>query len=207
MLDSAVRSRVFLITGEKNILIDTGMPGGAAALLSEIESLGTDPGSVSDILLTHHDVDHTGSVRKIQEATGAEVWIGTEDEPYLMHRKKRPGVKRIIQTFVRAEAPDSCRTFGSSGYSGEIRVIAAPGHTPGHHIFQYGPVLFSGDLFKTPEGGFQEMRPAMNWSQEKLQSSIGMLRGLSFDWLCPSHGVPVRNDERLQTFLQKICSV
>jgi glyoxylase-like metal-dependent hydrolase (beta-lactamase superfamily II) len=206
MLEAAKRSRVFLVMGEKNAVIDTGMPGKADELLVEIEQLGVLPKTVGNILLTHHDVDHSGNVRKLQEATGATVWIGNEDEPYLMGKKNRPGVKRIIQSIVRVKAPVSCNTYDHINQIDGIRIISAPGHTPGHHIFQYGTVIFTGDLFKTPNGDFESMRPAMNWNQKQLQASISMLNNLSFDWVCTSHGLPVRNDEKLHNFLNTVSS-
>ncbi|MDR1253096.1 MAG: MBL fold metallo-hydrolase [Treponema sp.] len=46
----------------------------------ELAALGK---GVKIILLTHHDVDHAGNVRRIAEATGATVYIGKEDAPFL----------------------------------------------------------------------------------------------------------------------------
>jgi glyoxylase-like metal-dependent hydrolase (beta-lactamase superfamily II) len=48
---------------DEEVLIDTGLPFHAAAILDELKALG---GRVKTILLTHHDVNHAGNVRCIQ---------------------------------------------------------------------------------------------------------------------------------------------
>jgi len=205
LLETPRFSNVFLIKDEDHILIDTGMPGQTKRILGELTALNIEPKTISHILLTHHDVDHTGNIKKLQEATGATVWIGSDDAPYLMGEMKRPGVKRIIQSVIRPQKPADCRYFEGSGNFGKLQAIPTPGHTPGHHIFQYNSVVFTGDLFKTPNGRFKRMPPRMNWEEGQLLSSLSLLRTLSFDWLCPSHGVPVRNSGTLEKFLDKEC--
>ncbi len=199
-LDCAKRSHVFFIEKE-SALIDTGIPGQAGAILDELKALGFAPGDVKTILLTHHDVDHTGNVKKLQEATGATVFLGKEDIPYLMKEKSRPGIKRFIQKLLRAAPPKSCEVLGHEAEIGNILACHAPGHTPGHHIFQYQDLLFTGDLFKVKEGGLTNMAPRMNADTVKLNASIGLLRGLSFQWACPSHGAPIKNNGSLQQFI------
>lgn len=199
-LDCAKRSHVFFIEKE-SALIDTGIPGQADAILNELKSLGFAPGAVKTILLTHHDVDHTGNVKRLQEATGATVFLGKEDIPYLMKEKSRPGVKRYIQKLLRAAPPKSCEELRDQAEIGNIRACHAPGHTPGHHIFQYRELLFTGDLFKVKEGGPTNMAPRMNDDTGRLNASIGLLRRLSFEWVCPSHGTPIKNNGTLQQFI------
>lgn len=179
------------------------MPGEFNKIVTELKHLNIPLNSIKNILLTHHDVDHTGNVKALQEATEADVWIGSQDEPYLMHKKDRPGVKHIIESVLRVKPPASCRTFSGINQIDEIHVIFTPGHTPGHHIFQYDSVLFTGDLFKTTEKGFKSMSPAMNWDQKQLQSSISKLRTVSFEWLCPAHGNPIKNTDDLWRFIEK----
>ncbi|MDR2783821.1 MAG: MBL fold metallo-hydrolase [Treponema sp.] len=55
---------------DEEILIGTGLPFRAGSILKELTALG---GKIKNILLTHHDVDHMGNVRLIEEATGAAV--------------------------------------------------------------------------------------------------------------------------------------
>ncbi|MFA9380095.1 MAG: MBL fold metallo-hydrolase [Acetanaerobacterium sp.] len=199
-LDCARHSNVFFIE-EEGTLIDTGIPGHANEILYELKSLGFAPTDVKYILLTHHDVDHTGNVKSLQEATGATVFLGKEDIPYLMNEKSRPGIKRFIQKILRAWPPKSCEILYDDEKIGVISTHYAPGHTPGHHIFQYKGSLFTGDLFKVKNGEIKGMGSRMNDDTGKQRESITMLRDLSFEWAFPSHGTPIKNDRVLQQFI------
>ena len=43
----------------------------------------------------------------------------------------------------------------------------------------------------------------MNWYLKATRESIGLLKTLEFDWLCPSHGEPVKRDKALEEFLAR----
>ena len=75
LLQSTNGSYVYLVLGEEPILIDTSLPGRATAILTELQTLGLKPTDLAHILLTHHDVDHIGSARALQQATGAKLWV------------------------------------------------------------------------------------------------------------------------------------
>ncbi len=105
LLKSTKDSYVYLVLGDEPILIDTCVPGRSAAILAELETLGLKPTDIAHILLTHHDVDHIGNARALQRATGVKLWAPQEDLPYILGQRNRPGVKRLIQTFVKVEVP------------------------------------------------------------------------------------------------------
>ncbi len=203
MLDSAKGSHVFLIKAEQNILIDTGLPGQSGRILSELRSLGAVPESIKTILLTHHDVDHTGNAKSLQEATQAKLQAPEKDIPYILGEKKRPGIKRVIGALIHLQKPviHGCHSPGQC--FGELKAIAAPGHTPGHTIFHYRNVLFTGDLFQVKNGRFQLLPELMNWDTNEVKKSIALLKDLEFDWLCPSHGKPVQNSQSAREFLSR----
>lgn len=201
-LDSAKGSHVFLIKGEENILIDSGMPGGAERILAELKAVGAFP--ISFILLTHHDVDHTGNAARIQEETGAQVFAPEKDIPYIMGEKKRPGIKRAVGALMKVKKPHIEGNYYERGSFGEIRTIFAPGHTPGHTIFQYRDVVFTGDLFRAKNGQMNVMPGFMNWDTDEVKKSIALLKGIEFDWLLPSHGEPVKNGPEVKAFLEGV---
>lgn len=202
-LQSAGMGNAFLIQREHNILIDTGLPHRARALLAEITSLGVDPQTIDTILLTHHDLDHVGNAKALREATGATLWIGRKDAPYLLGEQPRPGRKRFLAALMGVQKPDACRHYEETSVFDGIQAIAAPGHTPGHHILQYGKIVFIGDLFRAADGRFVPMNPAMNSDAAQLRQSIGQLATLDFDLLCPSHGSPVQRTAALDAFLRR----
>jgi glyoxylase-like metal-dependent hydrolase (beta-lactamase superfamily II) len=203
MLDSVKGSHVFLITGVENVLIDTGMSGNAPKIIGELKTLGIDIKSVGKILLTHHDVDHIGSAKALQDASGAEVWAPAGDVPFITGTKKRPGFKRFVSSLMRTPPPVVTGTYDSRTDFSGIKAIVAPGHTPGHTIFLYGGAVFAGDLLQT-RGGIVNILPGfMNWNAETARTSVGVLKILNFDWLLPAHGGPAKHNAVLDKFLEQ----
>src|SRR5689334_3399746 len=105
LLQSTNGGYVYLVLGEEPILIDTSLPGRSATILRELQTLGLKPTDLAHILLTHHDVDHIGSAKALQQATGAKLWAPQEDLPYILGQRNRPGLKRLVQTLVKVEPP------------------------------------------------------------------------------------------------------
>ena len=200
MLDSVKGSHVFLITGTENVLIDTGMPGNAPKIIEELKSLGVDIKSIAKILLTHHDVDHIGSAKALQDASGAALWAPAADIPYITGEQKRPGVKRVVSILMRTKAPKMTGTFDTRKDFGGIRAIAAPGHTPGHTIFHFEDAVFAGDLLQTRGGKLSLLPGFMNWDKDAVRKSVDLLKTLDFKWLLPAHGDPARRDAALEAF-------
>ncbi len=201
MLESSARSHVFLIQSDENLLIDTGNPGAFAAIWSELRSLGCD--SIAHILLTHHDVDHIGNAQRLQEETGADVWASGEDIPYIVGEKPRPGIKRIIQGILRPTPPRINGSYSGDQPFGDIRVISAPGHTPGHVMFLYRRVLFVGDLFAIKQGELRLFPRFLTWNSQVVLESLALLKTLEFEWLCPAHGHPLQRNDAVERFIRQ----
>ncbi len=201
MLRSSAGSHVFLVQADESILIDTGNRGQFESIRSELQSLGAE--QLAAILLTHHDVDHIGNARRLQERTGARVWASPEDIPYIVGEKHRPGIKWIVQSIIRPERPIIGGAYTPEQRFGEIQVIRAPGHTPGHVMFLYRRVLFSGDLFATKNGELRLFPAYFTWNQQEVLKSLALLKTLEFDWLCPAHGEPVRRNDAVERFIRQ----
>lgn len=202
-LDSVKGSHVFLIKTDENILIDTGMPGASEQILAEINHLGVATSDLQKILLTHHDIDHIGNAGILEAQTGAEVWAPEADIPYILGHKNREGVKRLIQKVNRAPKPAKINGYADNQKFGEIQIIPAPGHTPGHSMILYRHVLFVGDLFKTNGSEITQLPRVMNRDQQQAQKAVAILKDLNYDWICPSHGNPIRNGAEIQQFISR----
>jgi glyoxylase-like metal-dependent hydrolase (beta-lactamase superfamily II) len=195
-------SHIYYLSNEE-VLIDTGLPFRPDTILEELAVLGR---GVKTILLTHHDVDHAGNVRRIAEATGAAVYIGKEDAPFLSGEKHRPGRKRLFEMLLRSAPPSAFDTFpeGAQSRLGNVDIFHTPGHTPGHAVFRYRNILFSGDLFLEKGGRISQISPAMNGDKEAAQRSIAFFLTLDFELACPSHGNPVRKETLVTQFAKGV---
>lgn len=192
LLESARGSFVYLILGDEPVLVDTGMPGRAQALVADLEKLGVRPQDIAHILLTHHDVDHIGNASYLKSLSGAKLWAPAEDLPYIHGTKKRPGLKRLIATLVKAETPAVDETYGAGQRIAGLEVIPTPGHTPGHVSVLGSDVLFTGDLVTSSKGKLKATPAFLNWDKQELRRSIRQVASRPFDWVCPAHGTPVQ---------------
>jgi len=170
-------------------LIDSSLPGRAERIGDELVS--HELGDVVRILLTHHDVDHIGSVARLQERFGCEVFISATDLPYVQGARKREGIKRVIGAVMRVAAPKNLQELPTGAIDG-IEILPTPGHTPGHTCFLFNRVLFAGDLLNSRGGAIHQSPALLTWNSGQLKASIASLEKLSFDWVAPGHGDPVQ---------------
>jgi glyoxylase-like metal-dependent hydrolase (beta-lactamase superfamily II) len=202
--------------------VDAGLPGFGGSLVADLTSLGFSLGDIEAVILTHSDADHTGLAPTLRDA-GARVLIHAADEPKL--RKPgpksgdaapqnlvpdlwRPSVWRTIvgmtaaQGFKMAKLNDA-ETFGDAAVldvPGRPRVVATPGHTPGHVAFHFEGrrALFAGDAMCslnpiTHAKGPQPMPRAMNQSNAQALRSLDQLEPIDADVLAFGHGEPWRD--------------
>ena len=81
-VDGGRAANVYLVeTGHGLLVVDTGMPGNARRIVAFIQGIGRQAADLRYIVLTHCDIDHTGSVAGLKELTGAEVAIHELDGP------------------------------------------------------------------------------------------------------------------------------
>ncbi len=139
-----------ILLGETVTIVDTGVPGSEAAILGAVEELGRTAGDVADIVITHADGDHVGSLAALVEQTGATVWAGTHEADVIEGRAagRAGGVK---------ESGSVDRRFGPGEtlpLHGGIESIDTHGHTAGH-VSLFLPqehVLIAGDALNNREG-------------------------------------------------------
>lgn len=203
-------SNAYLVEdGDKLIVIDTGMPGHARKIISYVKSLGKDPRSVETIVLTHPDLDHSGSTAQLKQLTGAKVAIHAKDAPRLAGEKpwrEAKGVAglmiKMFGLFIRLQPVRPDISLEEGEQLGPLTALETPGHTSGSMSFyKAGTALFSGDaLLTTREGLYEEPRMV---NEELGKASIRRMATLEFEYLMPGHGAPVEGNasKRLKDFV------
>jgi glyoxylase-like metal-dependent hydrolase (beta-lactamase superfamily II) len=136
----------FLIRGTRPVLVDTGLPGSSAKILSALQREGYKPWELGLIIITHVHLDHTGSAAALAGATGAPVLVHHAEADYLSSGASAPVIPasfigRILRLMIgkhvpkpelgvtpviRIDAPYRLDAFGIDG-----AILPTPGHTKG----------------------------------------------------------------------------
>jgi glyoxylase-like metal-dependent hydrolase (beta-lactamase superfamily II) len=120
----------------EGMVIDPG--GNAGEIQRAIDESGLE---IKIIVLTHGHSDHIAALRDIQDHTGAEVAIHTEDADFL-ETSSQFGI-----SYRTPHPPDRLLREGDNIEIGSARftVIHTPGHTPGSICLLGGDKVFTGD--------------------------------------------------------------
>jgi glyoxylase-like metal-dependent hydrolase (beta-lactamase superfamily II) len=147
-------------------LIDTGLPGSSEAIGSALTGLGATWADVSDILLSHDHPDHVGSLADVVAlAPAATVW---------------------------GNAPLSARALDDGGTVRELRVLATPGHTPGHVSFLDGEgTLLVGDLIGSRDGHLERAPAMFTADAAQAELSIRKLAETGCERMLFGHGAEI----------------
>jgi glyoxylase-like metal-dependent hydrolase (beta-lactamase superfamily II) len=196
------------------VLIDCGLPKRADRIASAIREAGRQPEDVRHILITHHHLDHTGSLAVLAARTGAAVYVHPADTPVVSGAIMPPppnrarlsgrtlgplllriGPKRADPAKVDVELVDGHEL----PIAGGMRVIHTPGHTAGQTSFllpRDGGVLIAGDAARAigrrvgpPVGAIFGM---FTEDLDEARRSFRKLAGLDFETVVFGHGNPVR---------------
>src|SRR4030043_1045076 len=84
------RANAFIVRGKRPIVVDTGYPGSAPAIIEKLKENGIDPKSVSLILITHGHADHFGNAAELKKLTGAPVAVHKLDAEALIKGEDAP---------------------------------------------------------------------------------------------------------------------
>ncbi|MCJ7855623.1 MBL fold metallo-hydrolase [Lachnospiraceae bacterium NSJ-143] len=208
----------YIITGEKNLLIDTGFnrPECEEALKSAFTELGIDS---ADLFITHLHSDHCGLVAKFAADTST-VFSGETDGELINFEAGNLYWRMLDDLFIKYGFPKAdfgrntdihpgrkyCHkervdfTYVAEGdilkYGGyNLEVIATPGHTPGHMCLYDADkkIMFCGDhILGTITPNICIELSAENPLNDYI-NSLSKVEKLNVELLLSAHGTPIED--------------
>lgn len=182
------------------MLVDAGILGNSDKIIRFIEARGKKPEDLKYIVLTHSDIDHTGSADGLKAKTGAKIAIHQADADVLAGRKAPKKIKgflgviyKVFAKFMQLMPVEPDILLKDGDVIGGLTVIHTPGHTLGSiSLFdRKNGILFSGDaLLCDKSGNIIPPRPAFSLDIRQANQSAEKLRALNFKILLPGHGKP-----------------
>ena len=153
--------------GDRLVMFDTGMGFSKAfgpttgRLLKSMQEAGIDPASIDAIVCSHAHIDHTGGICSAEgkpHFPNAQIYISQVDHDYWLDDARLGTAFKAFGEHARANLrPVRDRVvFFKDGqeFLPGITAISAPGHSPGHTIFNVSSggksFVFLGDLTHHP---------------------------------------------------------
>jgi glyoxylase-like metal-dependent hydrolase (beta-lactamase superfamily II) len=164
-----------LVRGKDAAVVDTGTPNNASKIAEVVRAAGLGWDAVHHVILTHYHPDHIGSVGEVLAAAPkATAYAGAADIPQI----KSPRPLKAVG--------DNDEVFG-------LRIIATPGHTPGHVcVFDpAGSVLILGDAMNNRDSKLTGPNPQYTADMAQAHQSVKKLAKLKFDRAVFGHGEPI----------------
>jgi N-acyl homoserine lactone hydrolase len=149
----------------------------ALTLSEQLKTLGLAPSDVTFVAFSHFHLDHTGNANAFATST----WIVNRRElAWALSEPTPPGVSPdALSAYQVAKTQMIDGDYDVFG-DGSVRILAAPGHTPGHQVLQLklkhaGTAILSGDLYHTRANREFTRVPMINTSRADTLASINRI--------------------------------
>lgn len=211
MLELGIKERrmhpTLIWDNENVVLVDAGLPGQLQNIREEIDKTGASLKKLSKIIITHHDMDHIGSLASVikNSENKVEVLAHAVEKPYiqgdkmaikmtperlnLMPEDKRNEIKEMYNN-LKASVDRSIEDDEELPYCGGIKVIYTPGHTPGHtclYLKKY-KVLVTGDAMNVVDGELIGPKPEYTFDIGQATESLKKLAKYDIQTVICYHG-------------------
>jgi glyoxylase-like metal-dependent hydrolase (beta-lactamase superfamily II) len=189
------------------ILIDTGLPGQFENISEEIGKTGVSIDKITKIIITHHDLDHIGSLSSIvnRSKTKVEVLSHAGEKPYIEGAKmpikmteerlnsmtedeKNETIEKLKK--LRVKIDRTIEDGQQLPYCGGIEVVYTPGHTPGHtclYLKKY-KTLVAGDAMNVNDGVLVGPNPVFTFDMKQATESLKKLSKYDIQTVICYHG-------------------
>jgi glyoxylase-like metal-dependent hydrolase (beta-lactamase superfamily II) len=212
---AAVNSYALVDDDGSVTLVDCGVQKAPPKIVAGLAAIGKAPSDVQRIVLTHAHGDHVGGAAEMARRTGAPLAIHEDDAQYLEaghHPRPDPSTlggrlfSRVDATFPAATAGERLTDGQVLPVAGGLRVVATPGHSPGHISLLHEPTstLVTGDAIFNVLGLRYSPKPLC--SDFRLsRRSAHVLGELEYERVAFTHGPEIRTGGRevLRRFLAR----
>lgn len=197
-----------LIWDDENVvLLDAGLPGQLENIREEIEKTGASFDKINKIIITHHDMDHIGSLSSVSKNSQntIEVLSHAEEKPYIQGEKmpikmtserlnamtedKRNEMKEMFNN-LKTNVDRTIEDEDELPYCGGINVIYTPGHTKGHiclYLKKYKS-LVTGDALNVIDGELRGPNPEYTFDMKQAIESLKKLIKYDIETVICYHG-------------------
>jgi glyoxylase-like metal-dependent hydrolase (beta-lactamase superfamily II) len=183
------------------VLVDAGLPGMAGKFVNAIKQAGVSLEKIGKVIITHHDLDHLGSLRDLQELAqnSFEVLAHADEVPYIQGEKipvkLTPKMLAQMEEMMKGMPEENRKAMMGMGEviakqklkvaravgdgeelpcCGGIQIIYTPGHTPGHICLYHkaSKTLIAGDLLFAEKGKLGPAPSLINADTSMAMASI-----------------------------------
>jgi glyoxylase-like metal-dependent hydrolase (beta-lactamase superfamily II) len=192
----------YLLSGEKNAIVDVGPAAALPSLLSALADLGMSPGDVDYIVLTHIHIDHSGGIgAAAREMRRARVVAHDRAlrhliDPTKLWEASQRTLGDLAIEYGRPEPVPEDRMQSAAGLTTldlgrglVFDVLLTPGHAP-HHLSLFEPsnrMLIAGEAAGVCIDGTVRLSTPPPFDLEETLASIDMLAGLEPERICYAH--------------------
>ncbi len=151
------------------------------SLIQQLEDLQLSPTDIDLLALSHFHFDHAGAANAFSDAT--LLIQRAEYEAAFLHTQDYP----VFEDSLYSELRDSKRLILDGDHDvfgdGSVRIINAPGHTPGHQTLlldlpQTGRIMLSGDLYHFEKSRELKATPVFNTDAAQTLRSMDKVERL-----------------------------
>ncbi|WP_029474876.1 MBL fold metallo-hydrolase [Deinococcus frigens] len=95
-------------------LVDTGMPDMEGAIEAALAEVGVTLKDIRQVIITHHDLDHIGSLEAVVKASGTQVWASARETSFIQGEEwpgKMPPQEQVAALLADPQTPPRMRAM------------------------------------------------------------------------------------------------